>query len=147
MMAWMRKILFPYINEQRVSLGNQGLPALLIMDGLKAHLMNDIANELTQNNVLTVCLPAHSSHLLQVLDLSIFGPMKLYYRNAKSKLFENSNRKMAKKIEKIINSFYHATYMGNIYSGWNESGVTLNFMNGRLTSVGINRAKVLVKLG
>ena len=58
MIAWMRNILFPYINEQREKLGNGDLPALLIMDGLKAHLMNDIAIELAQNNAFTVCLPA-----------------------------------------------------------------------------------------
>ena len=67
------------MNKEK-KLGKQDLPALLIMDGLKAHLMNDIADELAQNNVLTVCLPAHLSHLLQVLDISIFSPIKLYYR-------------------------------------------------------------------
>lgn len=67
---------------------------------LKAHHIIDITNELTQNNVLTVCLPANSSHFFQVLDLSIFSPKKLYYLNAKSKLFQNRIMKWQKRLKK-----------------------------------------------
>lgn len=73
--------------------------------------------------------------------------MKTYYRNMKLKLFEGEERKMAKKVEKIIKSYYQATYEGNIYSGWEECGIKLNFENGDVTNVFINRAKVLAKLG
>lgn len=123
------------------------MPAILIFDGLKAHLTTEITAILNQNNISIICLPPHSSHILQVLDLSIFGPMKIYYQNIKPQLFHGPERKMTKKVEKIIRSFFNATYIGNIYSGWEEAGFTINFQNGNAVSVSINRAKVLAKLG
>lgn len=147
MKTWLEKILIPYINKERLRIQNNNMPALLIFDGLKAHLTTAITAILNQNNILIVCLPPHSSHILQVLDLSIFGPMKLYYRNIKPQLFHGQERKIAKKVEKIIRAFFNATYMGNIFAGWSESGLTLNFQNGNIVNVSINRAKVLAKLG
>lgn len=38
--------------------------------------MDDITEELNGNDIQVVCLPPHSSHLLQILDVAIFGPMK-----------------------------------------------------------------------
>lgn len=72
--------------------------------------------------------------------------MKTYYRNNKAQLFHGTERKMAKKVEKIIRAFYNATYCGNIFSGWEESGLSITFQNGNVVGVSINRAKVLAKL-
>ena len=147
MISWVHDILISYVSQRRAELNDDDLNALLIFDGLKTHLMDDIKDEHNQHRIMYLCLPPHSSHLLQVMDLSIFSPMKTYYRNMKPKLFEGEERKMAKKVEKIIKSYYQATYEGNIYSGWEECGIKLNFENGDVTNVFINRAKVLAKLG
>jgi hypothetical protein len=32
-----------------------------------------------QNNIITLCMPSHSSHLLQPLDVGCFGPLKKAY--------------------------------------------------------------------
>lgn len=147
MFSWIKNILIPYVNERRAQLNDQNLHALLLFDGLKAHLMEDIKDELDSNGILTVQLPPHSSHLLQVLDVSIFSPMKTYYRNSKTQLFSEDARKMAKKVEKIIKAFHFASYNGNIFSGWEECGIQLHFNNGNVSKATINRAKVLAKLG
>lgn len=51
-------------------------PALLIIDGHKAHVTLDVIELAARNNILVFCLPAHASHLLQPLDLSLFGLLK-----------------------------------------------------------------------
>lgn len=99
MLIWVRNILIPYVNDRRDELSNPNLQALLLFDGLKAHLMSDITQELNQNGIHIVCLPPHSSHLLQILDVSIFGPMKTFYRNSKTQFFKEDSRKMARKVE------------------------------------------------
>lgn len=109
--------------------------------------MSDITEELNQNGIHIVCLPPHSSHLLQILDVSIFGPMKTFYRNSKTQFFKEDSRKMARKVEKIIKAFYNASYKGNIFAGCEECGIKLHFNNGKVENVTINRAKVLAKLG
>lgn len=72
---------------------------------------------------------------MQVLDLAIFGQMKIYYRSIKPQVFHGSERKMAKKVGKVIRAFFNAIYIGNIYSGWEEAGFTVNFQNGNIVSV------------
>ena len=146
MLSWTQKILIPYVRRERKRLFDENAPALLIFDGLKSHFMEDITRELTSNNIKTLCIPPHSSHILQVMDLSIFGPMKTYYRNSVAQLFSSSDRKMAKKVEKILKSFYQATYKSNIFSGWNESGIEITFTNGNVDKIEVNRSKVLIKV-
>jgi len=47
-------------------------PLLLVFDGLKAHISLKLIEMVEKNDILLYCLPPHSSHLLQPLDLSVF---------------------------------------------------------------------------
>jgi len=38
------------------------------------------------NKILLLCLPAHASHILQPLNVSIFSPMSTYYAQEVNKL-------------------------------------------------------------
>ena len=51
-------------------------PILLLVDGHKVHATMDVIAEAVANKILVFCLSAHASHLLQPLDLSLFGPLK-----------------------------------------------------------------------
>ena len=53
---------------------------LLILDGHSTHDNIDFMYECFQNKVACLFLLSHSSHVLQPLDLSIFSPLKTYYR-------------------------------------------------------------------
>jgi len=35
----------------------------------------------TENKIVTLCMPSHTSHLLQPLDVGYFAPLKAAYRN------------------------------------------------------------------
>lgn len=52
---------------------------LLILDGHDSHLTVEFDDFCTQHKIIVLCMPAHSSHLLQPLDLSIFSPLKVAY--------------------------------------------------------------------
>jgi len=55
-------------------------PRLLIMDGHGSHQTDEFMWECFQNDVFALYLPAHTSHVLQPLDLSVFGVVKAIYR-------------------------------------------------------------------
>lgn len=52
---------------------------LLIVDGHESHHSVDFELYCQQHNIITLCMPAHSSHLLQPLDVGCFSPLKRAY--------------------------------------------------------------------
>jgi hypothetical protein len=51
----------------------------LIIDGHESHHSTEFELHRQQNNIITLCMPPHSSHLLQPLDVGCFGPLKRAY--------------------------------------------------------------------
>ncbi|CEI70977.1 hypothetical protein FVEN_g9660 [Fusarium venenatum] len=56
-----------------------GAYRLLILDGHESHRSADFQIYCEENNIITLCMPPHSSHLLQPLDVGCFGPLKKAY--------------------------------------------------------------------
>ena len=53
---------------------------LLIFDGHASHETKELMWECYKNNVHLIYLPPYTSHVLQPLDISCFGPLKNAYR-------------------------------------------------------------------
>jgi len=51
----------------------------LILDGHESHYSTEFELYCQQNNIITLCMPLHSSYLLQPLDVGCFGPLKQAY--------------------------------------------------------------------
>ncbi|KAL2885580.1 hypothetical protein HOO65_070042 [Ceratocystis lukuohia] len=58
---------------------SSGRYRLLIFDGHESHHSVDFEKHCKDNNIITLCLPHHSSHILQPLDIGCFGPLKKAY--------------------------------------------------------------------
>ena len=56
-----------------------GVRRLLILDGHGSHATPEFDQYCTENSIITLCMPAHTSHLLQPLDVSCFSPLKRAY--------------------------------------------------------------------
>jgi hypothetical protein len=55
-------------------------PVVLILDGHGTHVRNiDVILKARENGVIIVCLPPHTSHKLQPMDVSFMSPFKAYY--------------------------------------------------------------------
>jgi hypothetical protein len=52
---------------------------LLILDGHESHHSVDFERYCEEHNIITLCMPPHSSHLLQPLDVGCFGLLKKAY--------------------------------------------------------------------
>ncbi|KAK1845368.1 pogo transposable element with krab domain [Colletotrichum chrysophilum] len=57
----------------------KGVYRMLIIDGHESHLSAEFDDYCKQNNIITVSMPAHSSHLLQPLDIALYSPLKRAY--------------------------------------------------------------------
>jgi hypothetical protein len=57
----------------------KGRYRLLILDGHESHHSARFEAYCKANDIITLCMPAHSSHILQPLDVGCFGPLKQAY--------------------------------------------------------------------
>jgi hypothetical protein len=64
--------------DQHKKARSKGRYRLLILDGHESHHSADFETYCDEN-IITLCMPPHSSHLLQPLDVGCFGPLKKRY--------------------------------------------------------------------
>ena len=63
---------------------NKARPLLLILDNHTTHIDVKVLKEAKQNDVIMICIPPHTSHLFQPLDVGVFHQMKEYFRKLAS---------------------------------------------------------------
>jgi hypothetical protein len=59
---------------------------MLVLDGHESHINAEFNQYCKEAKIIPLCLPAHSSHLTQLLDIGIFSPLKKAYSAEISKL-------------------------------------------------------------
>lgn len=59
------------------------------MDGHGSHLTTEIIKYCVERKIHILCLPAHSTHRLQPLDVGIFGPLNKAYKKQVSEWTRN----------------------------------------------------------
>ena len=59
-----------------------GAYRLLLLDGFGSHCTKQFIDYCDCHNIIVFCLPPHSSHLLQPLDVVVFQPYKHYHAEA-----------------------------------------------------------------
>ncbi|EMD66028.1 hypothetical protein COCSADRAFT_86794 [Bipolaris sorokiniana ND90Pr] len=65
--------------NQHTAARTAGVYRLLILDGHSSHATPEFDQFCTENKIITLCMPPHTSHLLQPLDVSCFSPLKRAY--------------------------------------------------------------------
>jgi hypothetical protein len=78
----------------------------LILDGHESHHSADFKRHCEDNKVMTLCMPAHSSHLFQPLDIGCFGPLKKAYGREINHLIRRSITHISK--TEFLSAFYAA---------------------------------------
>jgi hypothetical protein len=102
-----------------------GTYRLLILDGHESHVSAQFQHYCTERKIITLCMPPHSSHILQPLDVSCFAPLKLSY----GKQIETFVRNQLNHITKLefLSAFkeaFKATFTEqNIKSGFRATGL------------------------
>ncbi|KAL8296578.1 hypothetical protein RB600_001864 [Gaeumannomyces tritici] len=119
-LEWLQKVFLPRTQPLTPE------ARLLILDGHGSHVTKEFMSLCLRNNVFLLYLPAHTSHVLQPLDLSIFSPLKQAYRQkiGFQALFTCSTV-VGKR--QFLTAYAHARSEAlialNIKAGWRASGL------------------------
>lgn len=71
------------IHFERFSFRRQvGTTRLLLLDGFGSHCTKEFIDFCDTHHIVPFCLPPHTSHLLQPLDVVVFQPYKHYHSEA-----------------------------------------------------------------
>ena len=68
----------PQVLNDRKYCGCDTLPAILFIDNCSSQSDPDLLEILADNLILVITYPSHTSHIFQVLDLLLFGVLKVY---------------------------------------------------------------------
>ncbi len=71
---WFSKIVLPYFRHCGPG------PKVLLGDNLGSHISFEIILRALQENIRFILLPPNSTHLTQLLDVSVFRPLKQSWR-------------------------------------------------------------------
>lgn len=117
---WLRQI---YIPELAPALDQYWL---LIVDGHGSHVDIEFMWLCKQHQIHILCLPAHTSHILQPLDLAPFSVLKSRYRARITALSAINDAAPVKK-ERFIKAYTKAQLAGFtilvIQAGWRAAGI------------------------
>ena len=72
---WFHTVFIPQSKARNTS----GAPILLILGGHGSHITKAMCQLAIDNNIEIFCLPAHTTHKTQPLDVGIFGPLQLHW--------------------------------------------------------------------
>ena len=66
---------FKFFVAQTQHLGKR----MLIIDGHGSHISLNVIDTARENNIILYCLPPHTTHILQPLDVSVYKPLKNHF--------------------------------------------------------------------
>ena len=67
-LAWLNKIFVKFCVPER--------PIMLLIDGHASHITIEAIDFCQANNIILFCLPPHTTHALQPLDVAVFKSLK-----------------------------------------------------------------------
>ena len=121
--GWMTKELFLQWFKYFVAMIPPFRPVLLVMDGHGSHVTIKVIEFAQSNDIHLLCLPSHTSHILQPLDVGVF---KSFFSKA-------CHRYMAKNPERVVTEDVIAALVSeamlqshtplNILGGFKKAGI------------------------
>ncbi|KAK9977146.1 hypothetical protein ABG768_018967 [Culter alburnus] len=103
-------------------------PMLLIQDNLKAHISLKAVEIAKSNGIVLLTLPPHTSHRMQPLDVTVYGPFKTQYSRALDGWMRSNPGQTVSiyQIAGLVNeAFMSAVTQRNITSGFKSTGIFL----------------------
>lgn len=115
---WMSKLFIPSIPPAR--------PVMLLLDGHSSHYEPDTIRLALTEGIVVFCLPPHTTHVSQPLDVSFFRPLKSYWSDGCHDFIQkNPGRTITKyQFSPLFSvAWYKAIRPENIMSGFRKAGI------------------------
>jgi hypothetical protein len=116
---YIRTVLIPAVENNRLLPGCSKKPALLFCDNCSCHCKDDVMKELASHGILLITYPPHTSHIFQVLDILLFGQLK---RIKKHLVRDLTLGRDLDHIMRIFRAYELATTSVMVRSSWEKAG-------------------------
>ena len=73
------ELFFEWLSKQFTKSIPPSRPVLLLLDGHSSHFTLEAIKFAAENEIILFCLPPHTTHVPQPLDVSFFGPLKKHW--------------------------------------------------------------------
>ena len=129
---WIRNILKPYVEFFR-NATNENLKCVLIIVGCTSHFTDEVIAAFDEiGNVKLIPLPPHSSHLLQMLDATLFSSAKRPFASIPEN--KDLQSRLTRKLMRIKRAYESSVCSELIRSAWEATGLKLNLFQEEVTS-------------
>lgn len=101
-------------------------PCLLLLDNHDSHLSIEVLNFCKNNGVILLSFPPHTSHRLQPLDKSVYGPFKKFYFSAADNWLTSNPGKTITLYDipcLVKSAFANSMTPNNIIAGFKSTGI------------------------
>ena len=101
-------------------------PVLLTMDGHSSHISIEVIQLARDNDIHFLCLPAHTTHILQPLDVGVFKSFKSNFSKACTKFLAAHPGRVvtSDKLSLLVaEAWPHSSTALNILSGFKKCGI------------------------
>ena len=139
---WYDNVFLPCLQQRRQNVGNRQEPAVLLLDGFRAHDTDVFRAKAARDNVRVIYLPPHSSHKTQPLDQYVFASMKWYY----ARLDESRGHldRNCRKILKMVKAFQYGACTFNVRASWMRVGIHARWtLTGECLGIRVDGATVV----
>lgn len=126
--GWTNGDVFTHYLEHFINHNNcsKDRPALLLLDNPEFHVSLKAVDIAKNNGIVLLTLPPHTSHRLQPLDKTVFGPLKRFFNQAMDAWMRSNPGKMTTiyDVPGLVNdAFVAAMTPRNILSGFRPTGI------------------------
>jgi DDE superfamily endonuclease/Tc5 transposase DNA-binding domain/helix-turn-helix, Psq domain len=120
---WLVRVFDP-VTQQKLG-KEKDRTRLLICDGHDSHISAKFVAHCIENNICLFLLLPHSSHILQPLDVGVFGPLKTVVSADLDRLIRVGVIRLEKAewVESYIRARPNGLTETNIRAGWRHSGL------------------------
>lgn len=117
---YISNIFLPFIIENNIE-----RPVVVFLDGHKSHLSLHLSKFCRENKIIMVALYPNSTHIIQPLDVAVFGPLKCKWKKiVKQWRIENDTEISKFDIPLALSRIIHNPEMKkNIESGFRATGL------------------------
>jgi hypothetical protein len=119
-LEWLQRSFEPATREKA-----NGRKRLLIADGHDSHVSGNFLAHCLNNDIELLLLPPHTSHLLQPLDVGVFGPLKKAISARLNRLISTGISRLQKYewAEAYLEARNTALSSLNVEAGWRGAGL------------------------
>lgn len=118
---YIANVFVPFLKENSIP-----LPVIIFIDGHRSHLTLELSRFCRENNLILIALYPNSTHILQPLDVAVFGPLKkMWQKTVRQWRIDNDGKEITKAdVPRILSGLIKDPAMPkNIISGFRVTGL------------------------